>query len=511
MSEEPNTSPNTSLSQNLNPSPPGFGTVLIANRGEIARRIARSCRELGLRVIMIYTPDDCHPELLRLADLCLEIPDTATGSGYLNAPALIAAAREQGAAIHPGYGFLSENTAFASACRDAGVPWIGPSPEVLSLSGDKAACATAMQQAGVSLLPSLACQDDSADTISALTQLGLPLLLKPAHGGGGIGMQLVRELTELPAALASCLEQALRHFGEASVLAERWLPGARHIEVQLLADGQGHLYTLFERECSLQRRRQKVIEEGPSPALTAQQRETLYTLARSAAEAIGLNQLATAEFLFDGQGFWFLEINPRIQVEHAVTEALTGLDLVEWQLRIAQGESLAGFIAPERPQGHAIEARLYAEHPWSGLPAAGELYQLLLPDGQGLRLELGAYPGMRVSADFDPLLLKIIAHGPDRERARLRLLQALRELELSGGAGFATNQPALLAALQDPGFMTGDYDTARFESLVRPAESEPEPALTALIEDLSQQAKRPLARELQPDAANSFWRPAFWT
>ncbi len=477
-----------------------FKTVLIANRGVIARRIARSCRELGLGVIMVYTPDDCHPELLRLADQVVEIPS------YLDAAALVKAAQDHQAAIHPGYGFLSENTAFAQACQAAKVAWIGPSPHVLSLSGDKAACAAAMQQAGVSLLPSVACGDASEQTLQALLQLGLPLLLKPAHGGGGIGMQLVREPDDLKAALESCLDQALRHFGEAAVLAERWLPGARHIEVQLLADGE-HLLSLFERECSVQRRRQKVIEEGPSPALNPLQRKTLYQLACRAAEAIGLDQLATAEFLFDGQQFWFLEINPRLQVEHAVTEALTGLDLVEWQLRIAQGEKLHAFSPPAELNGHAIEARLYAEHPWSGLPAAGEIYQLVLPDGQGVRLELGVYAGMQISDRYDPLLLKIIAYGPDRERARLRLQLALTQLEISGGSGFATNQPALLAALQDPGFMAGDYDTRHFETLTRPADW-PESAFKQLTQQFDAFNRRPLAADKATESG--YWRPAFW-
>ncbi|HEY9844288.1 MAG TPA: biotin carboxylase N-terminal domain-containing protein, partial [Candidatus Obscuribacterales bacterium] len=409
-----------------------FTTVLIANRGAIARRIVRTCHERGLKAVMVCTPTDSHPELLLQADEVVTIPDSPEQTGYLNQAALVQAAKERGAAVHPGYGFLAENPDFARACLDAGVPWIGPGPDVLALSGDKAACAQAMSAAGLPLLPSLACEHADAETLAALAALGFPLLLKPARGGGGIGMHLVRQAAELEAALTSSLDQARRHFGVATVLAERWLPRARHIEVQLLGDAQGRRAHLFERECSLQRRRQKVIEEGPSPALDQALRLQLYELALRAADAIALDQVATADFLWDGQQFWFLEINPRIQVEHAVTEAITGVDLVECQLRLALGDSLADLALPTGYLGHAIEARVYAEHPWTGLPAAGQVRYLRLPDGHGLRLELGIYAGMRVSSAFDPLILKAIAHGPDRERARLRLLAALEALELSG-------------------------------------------------------------------------------
>lgn len=483
-----------------------FDSVVIANRGAIARRIARSCRELGLRAIQVCTPRDCHPELLSLADEVVTLPDGPEISGYANVAALIAAAAARGAALHPGYGFLSESAAFARACLAAGVPWIGPSPEVLALSGDKAACAAAIQAAGLPLLPSQACLTADTRTLAALTSLGLPLLLKPAHGGGGIGMQLVQTQADLAPALESCLSQARRYFGEATVLAERWLPRARHIEVQLLADAQGHVGHLFERECSLQRRRQKVIEEGPSPALDSAGRQALYALACETARAIGLNQVATAEFLWDGQTFWFLEINPRLQVEHAVTEALSGVDLVACQLRLAQGASLGDLSLPATPSGHAIEARLYAEHPWTGLPAPGQVRHLRLPDGHGLRIESGVYAGMQVSSDFDPLILKLIGQGPTREIARLRLLSALEQLEISGDGRFASNQPALVRALQLPDFVMGNYHTASLEALPPAIIPQTETEIAALIGQLGQPRHHSVRRQPQ-----DFWRPAFWS
>lgn len=491
------------------PANPSFETVLIANRGAIARRIARSCRELGYGVIMVYTPEDCHPEWLSLADLCLEIPELADRSGYLNIQALVEAAHVHRAAIHPGYGFLSESAEFARACAQAGVPWIGPSAEVLERSGNKAICATLLKQAGLPLLPSLPCSQADEQSLQALEVLGFPLLLKPVHGGGGIGMRLVENPGSLKEALGSSLEQAGRFFGEAAVLAERWLPAARHIEVQLLADASGQVRSLFERECSWQRRRQKVVEEAPSPALNQAQRERLFELALQAARTIGLDQVGTVEFLWDGQDFWFLEINPRLQVEHAVSEAISGLDLVECQLAIAQGQRLEQLECcklPQQPQGHAIEARLYAEHPWTGLPAAGHIYQLRLPDGQGLRLELGVYAGMQVSSRFDPLLLKLIAHGPTRERARQRLLAALESLEISGNSGFATNQPALAAILASPEFRAGDYHTASLEAL-KPVAPEADTQISELVKLLADFRSRPQAQA----QTQTFWRPAFWT
>jgi len=487
-----------------------FDSVLIANRGLVARRIARSCRELGLRVIMVYTPDDLHPELLTLADQLVEIPNLPEASGYLNQAALVAAAQAHNAALHPGYGFLSESAALAQACQQAGVTFVGPDVQVLALSGDKNACAQAMRAAGLPLLPGLSCHDASPETCQALLELGLPLLLKPAQGGGGMGMQLVQTPEALPDALQNCLEQARRLSAAGSVLAERWLPAARHIEVQLLADATGRIETLSERDCSLQRRRQKVVEESPAPGLQAAQRATLFALARQAAAALKLDQVATAEFLWDGQQFWFLELNPRLQVEHGVTEMLTGLDLVACQLCLAQGQTLeqilAGFLPQLSCQGHAIEARLYAEQPWSGLPAAGEVQELKLPDGHGLRLELGVYAGMQVSSRFDPLLLKIIAQGPDRERARLRLLQALQALTLTGDRHLATNQASLLQALQAPDFVRGHYDTQLLESLQPPADAAPDESLRELLQGLTRWQQRPLPNTAQ----TGYWRPAFW-
>lgn len=478
-----------------------FDTVLIANRGAIAQRIARTCKELGLRTIMVYSPRDCHPELLQLADHCLEIPDLAEQSAYLNQAAILAIAKDFQAAIHPGYGFLSERADFAQACLDAGLIWIGPDPDVLALCGNKARCNQLMQQQQLPLLSSVMCHDTK--DIAKMEALGFPILLKPSQGGGGIGMRLVQQAAELPRALEACLQLSQRFFGQQEVIAERFLDAARHIEVQVLADAWGTIRIVGERECSIQRRRQKVVEEAPTIALNPEQRQRLYELALQAAQAVGLNQVATIEFLWDGSHFWFLEINPRIQVEHAVTEMLTGFDLVEWQVRIAQGENLDGFVDPV-PTGHAIEARLYAEHPWTGLPAAGDIYHLNLPTGHGLRIESGVYQGMKLSSAFDPLLMKVIAHGPNRERARLRLLQALQSLELSGSEGLATNQPALVAILQSPEFISGAYHTGFLETFKALDESvSPETAL--LLTHLQAQQRQPL----QQSHASEFWRPSF--
>lgn len=489
-----------------------FDTVLVANRGIIARRVLRTCQELGLRGVGVYAPEDLRLNLLSQAAAVLPIPNLPTQTAYLNAAALVELAQTQAqghpVAVHPGYGFLSENPTFARACQAAGLIWIGPSPAVLELSGDKVRCAEIMRKAGLPVLPSRSCSAWSPGLQAELEALGLPLLLKPAWGGGGIGMRQVEHPEDLRPALEQSLELAQRHFAEGTVLAERWLSMARHIEVQVLADVHGDVQTLFERECSLQRRRQKVIEEGPAPNLSDHQRQTLHELALAAARAVGLDQVATVEFLWDGQDFWFLEINPRLQVEHGVTEMISGLDLVEMQLRLAAGAPLKALNLPTTPQGHAFEARLYAEEPWTGLPAPGQVQHLRLPDGHGLRIERGVYAGMSVSADFDPLLLKVMAQGPERERARRRLYAALEALEIEGDEAFASNQAALLQALNLPELIEGHYHTRSLEVLEAPACPAEIAVLQPLLADLDTLRRQP---KTSPSTYSGQWRPAHWS
>lgn len=487
-----------------------FEQVLIANRGAIARRIARSCREFGLKPIMLAPEQDTHPELLLLAERIIPCPADI----YLDPDALAQLAAKHNAALHPGYGFLSENPMLAEACKREGVVWIGPSAAVLKICGDKARCADRLAPAGLPLLPSLRCQSWSPDLPQRLQSEGLdfPLVLKPTRGGGGIGMLEVSSEAQLEAALKQSLELAQRHFGGGEILIEKALKQGRHIEVQIVADGQGEIQTLFERECSLQRRRQKVIEEGPSPALDDTQRQRLFALARQAAQAVGLDQLGTVEFLWDGQQFWFLEINPRLQVEHAVTEALTQVDLVACQLALAAGAKLSDLELPQHIQGHAFEARLYAEAPWTGLPAPGKIQSLTLPDGMGLRLELGCYAGMQVSSRYDPLLLKIIAHAPSREGARQRLALALEQLEILGDRHFHSNQAALLAALHSPEVCTGDYHTRSFEALSAPEAAPSFQSLQACLAPLSDWQRRPHPQGKQASGhqPRPGWRPQHW-
>ncbi|MBF2055425.1 MAG: hypothetical protein IGS03_18405 [Candidatus Sericytochromatia bacterium] len=386
-------------------------------------------------------------------------------------------------------------------------------PEVLARSGNKAECHALMAQAGLPILPGLRCQKSDPATLDALQALGLPLLLKPAHGGGGLGIQTVTTAAELAQALAGVLQQDQRFIPAGStpeVLAERCLNPVRHLEVQLLADGRQHIIALSERDCSLQRRRQKVLEEAPAPGLNQQQRKTLHALACQAGAAVGLDQVATVEFLFDGQDFWFLELNPRLQVEHAVTEAISGEDLVAWQLRLALGEDLQKFSPAVTVHGHAIEARLYAEDPWLGLPAPGQIDTLQLPDGPGLRLELGVYEGMPITSAYDPLLLKLIAWGSDRTQAHQRLQLALQQLQLTGSQGFQSNQAALLNVLQSPAFAGAQLNTHSYEQLLTPHEM-PEPlySLGQTVQKLLAESTPGSARKraVQPQAYN-FWRPA---
>jgi excisionase family DNA binding protein len=406
-------------------SPPGIRMLLIANRGEIVQRIARTARRLGIRTVAIHAPDDRPPDGV---DLALPIPD------YLDAEALIEAARRAGAdAIHPGYGFLAENPHFAAAVVQAGLAWVGPPASAIAAMGDKAAARRTAAAHGVPVVPGYdsAEQDDLA-LASAASRIGYPILVKPSAGGGGKGMRIVREPGGLAEELAAARREADRAFGDDRLILERLLVGARHVEVQVLFDEHGNGIHLGERDCSTQRRNQKIVEESPGPSVTAELRERLGSAALAVAAAVGYANAGTVEFLVTDDGaFYFGEMNTRLQVEHPVTEAVTGRDLVADQLRVAAGEHLGITQAAVRWAGHAIEARLYAEDPDSGfLPATGRLLRLRWPGG--IRVETGVQEGDLVSDRYDPLLAKLIAHGRTRAEALARLRAALDETLVLG-------------------------------------------------------------------------------
>jgi acetyl/propionyl-CoA carboxylase alpha subunit len=412
-------------------------SVLVANRGEIAVRVFRACRSLGLACVAVAAPDDREALHARSADRTVEI------ASYLAPEEHIRAAQEAGAdAIHPGYGFLAENAGFARAVEAAGLIWVGPPPEALEAAGDKLEAKRLAAEAGVPVAPS---GDPS--------ELGFPLMVKAAAGGGGRGMRVVREPGALEEALAAARREALAGFGDEAVFCERYLERPRHVEIQLLADAHGNVVAVGERECSVQRRHQKVLEESPSVAVDARLRGALSEAAVTFARRIGYRGAGTAEFMLDGREFFFLELNGRIQVEHPVTEEVYGEDLVAWQLRIAAGELLEGLSA--RPRGHAVEVRLYAEDPLTFLPQTGHLERLRLPEG--VRVDAGVEEGDEVGVAYDPMLAKLVAHGPDRGAALDRLSTALAETEVEG---VTTNLPFLRWLVDHPELRAGQTTTA---------------------------------------------------
>jgi len=434
-------------------------TVLVANRGEIARRIFRTAKRMGLRTVAIYSDADTEAPFVREADSAIRIGPAPARDSYLNVASVIAAAQESDAGlIHPGYGFLSEQAAFAAAVAAAGMTFVGPSPEVLRRLGDKVEAKTAAERAGVPVVPGYrgAEQRDDAFAKAAAT-VGYPVMLKPAAGGGGIGMQLVTKDADLRDALARARRTARAAFGDERLILERAIERPRHVEIQLLADAHGTVVVLGERDCSAQRRHQKVIEETPSPAVDATLRARMSEAAVALAKAVGYVNAGTCEFIVDQNGeFFFLEVNARLQVEHPVTELVWGVDLVEQQLRIAMGERLALDAAP---RGHAIEARLYAEDPASGfLPSTGRIAVLEWADGA--RIDSGIEEGSAVTADYDPLLAKVIVHAGDRRSALDALGAALRG---STVLGVRTNERFLRNLMADPAMRAGQVDTGLIE------------------------------------------------
>ena len=414
-----------------------FSKILIANRGEIACRVIRTCRRLGIRTVAVYSEADADAQHVRQADEAYLIGGPRPADSYLRGDAVIAAAREAGAeAIHPGYGFLSENADFADAVAAAGLVFIGPSGASMRKMGSKAGAKELMAAAGVPVVPGYTGEDQSPNMLAReAARIGFPLMIKAAHGGGGKGMRVVHRLEDFIAQLESCQREAANAFGRDRVLLERYVASPRHIEIQVFADAHGHTLHLNERECSAQRRYQKVLEESPSPFLTPALRAAMGDAAVKAAQAIDYVNAGTVEFIVDPDGqFYFMEINTRLQVEHPVTELVTGLDLVEWQLRVAASEALPLAQEDIRQRGHAIEVRLYAEDPEAGfLPGSGRLERLALPEASpGVRIDAGVVEGDTVTIFYDPMIAKLIVHGADRMEALARLRDALARCDIAG-------------------------------------------------------------------------------
>lgn len=460
-------------------------SVLIANRGEIARRIIRTARRMGIRTIAVYSEaDEGSPHVLE-ADEAVLIGPAAARDSYLVVDRILAAAKATGAeAIHPGYGFLSENAAFAQAVMDAGLIWVGPPPSAISAMGLKDAAKARMQAAGVPVTPGYMGDDQTLERLSLEAEAtGYPVLIKAVAGGGGKGMRKVLVPTEFEAALASCRREALASFGDDRVLIEKYVTRPRHIEVQVFADGHGNAVHMFERDCSLQRRHQKVIEEAPAPGMDEATREAVCSAAVRAALAVGYVGAGTVEFIADGSEglrpdrIWFMEMNTRLQVEHPVTEMITGLDLVEWQLRVASGEPLPLSQDQIQIKGHAIEARLYAENPATGfLPSTGPLTHFRLPQ-EGVRIDSAVDEGGEVTPFYDPMIAKLIVHRPSRQAAAAALAKACRAVEVWP---VKTNAAFLARCLDHADFVQGEIDTGFIETRQPDLVDQDEPARAVL-------------------------------
>ena len=479
--------------------------VLIANRGEIALRVIRACRAHGLTAVAIYSDADAGALHVRAADEAFRVGAAAPAESYLNIGAIIDAARRAGAdAVHPGYGFLSENPAFAEACVREGLVFVGPPAEALALCGDKAATRSRAAEARVPLLRGTGPLDDAA-VQRAAAGLGFPVLIKAAAGGGGTGIHLVGRAEDLPGALRLARGEARTAFGDDRVYLEQWLERPRHVEVQIIADRRGTVVHLGERECSIQRRHQKVIEEAPAPGLPAQLREGIHLAAVTAARAVGYQNAGTVEFLVSGSAFYFLEINARLQVEHPVTEAVTGIDLVGLQFRIASGAALSIRQSAVRLRGHAIECRISAEDVERAfLPWVGRIGHVLLPGGPGIRIDGAMAPGMEVTRYYDPLLAKVIALGSTRDEAIARMAAALREMIVTG---VPTTIPFHRWAMAHPAVRSGEYDT-RFVETEWGARQSPDAKTAALAAAVLVHRDRRRSPLLPPQAAAAWVQAA---
>ena len=484
--------------------------ILVANRGEIARRIMRTCRKMGISTVAVYSDADAAMPFVAEADEAVRLGPAPSAESYLRIDKILEAAALTGSdAIHPGYGFLAENAAFADACAGAGVIFIGPTADAIRAMGSKREAKALVSKAGVPVIPGY----DGADQTPAVlaqkaVEVGFPVLLKASAGGGGKGMKLVREEAGLSDAIASAAREGQSSFGDGTLLVEKYIDDPRHVEIQILGDSHGNLIHLNERECSIQRRHQKIIEEAPSPALDAALRNRMGEAAVLCGKAIGYQNAGTVEFILaPDRSFYFLEVNTRLQVEHPITECLTGLDLVEEQIRVAQGEELRTTQEAVRFEGAAVEVRLYAEDPSAGfLPQSGKVVDWDLPPVEGLRVDSGVETGSEVGIHYDPMLAKIITSGETRDIALQRMRRALRSLSVQG---LQTNREFLLRVLDHPAFVAAEIDTHFIERHLGDGltdeSAEVDATRAAVVAALAEQQQRDLERELVPNVPSG-WR-----
>lgn len=496
-----------------------FKKILVANRGEIAVRVIRACREMGIGTVAVFSEVDRAALHVSHADEAYPIGPAAARESYLNIARILDVARRSGAdAVHPGYGFLAENAAFARACAESAIKFIGPPASAIELMGSKTRARQAVQAAGVPMVPGSAKGLALAEAEILAAKIGFPVMIKAAAGGGGKGMRLVRVAGDLKSAFETAQSEALRSFNDAEVYLEKYIENPRHIEIQVLGDERGHMVYLGERECSVQRRHQKVIEEAPSAVVDEDLRRKMGEVAVRAASSAGYTNAGTVEFLVDqDRNFYFLEMNTRLQVEHPVTELVTGLDLVHLQIRIAAGEELPFRQADVALRGHAIECRIYAEDPDNGFfPSPGKITQLVRPSGPGVREDSGVYEGWTVPLDYDPMLSKLIVHGPDRGTALARMRRALEEYFVGG---IKTNLSLFRNILGDPDFQAARIDTGYLErllaSLRTPDSAEDLGEVAAVAAALfasglaaSENGPRPKRRQGQDSGQNSAWHRA---
>jgi len=489
--------------------------VLVANRGEIAVRIIRACRELGIETVAVYSEVDRQALHVRYADEAYLLGPAPSRESYLRADKIIDIARKSGAdSIHPGYGFLAERESFAAACMDAGITFIGPKPSSIAAMGDKAVARATVIKAGVKVVPGTEDVGNMTndDLLAIAPKIGFPLLIKATAGGGGKGMREVKSLDEMPALLASARREAESAFGDGNVYLEKLIEGARHIEFQIMADGQGNVIHLGERECSLQRRHQKLLEEAPSPALSEELRQRMGSVAVKAAQAVDYVNAGTIEFLLDkDENYFFLEMNTRLQVEHPITEMVTGIDIVKEQIRIARGRALSYKQEDVKINGHSIDCRINAEDPYNDfMPSTGRITHSLVPTGPGVRVDTGVYPGFEITSFYDPLIAKLIVWGETRAQAILRMRRALEEYRI---VGVQTNIPFHQTMMDSHRFMGGQYDTRFVEERFSMEDAEESrathPEIAALLATLvvHRETKRSaqVVRRNERDASNWKW------
>src|SRR5512133_569409 len=492
-----------------------FKKVLVANRGEIAVRIIRACRELGVDTVAVYSEVDRSALHVRYADEAYLLGPAPSRESYLRADKIIEIARKCGAdAIHPGYGFLAERESFAAACQEAGITFIGPKPSAIAAMGDKMAARETVVAAGVPVVPGTegVGSMSNEELLRIAPNIGFPLLIKASAGGGGKGMREVMKLEEMPALLTSARREAEAAFGDGNVYLEKLLEGARHIEIQILADTHGNVIHLGERDCSLQRRHQKLIEESPSPFLDEELRQRMGAVAVKAAKAVEYVNAGTIEFLVDkDRNFYFLEMNTRLQVEHPVTELVTGVDIVAEQMRIARGRALTYSQEDIQLRGHAIECRINAEDPYNGfLPSTGRITHSLLPTGPGVRVDTGVYPGFEITPFYDPMIAKLIVWGETRAQAILRMRRALEEYRI---VGVQTNIPFHQTLMDSHRFMGGQYDTRFVEERFsmddalesRAASAEIAAILATLVAHREAERSANIVNRNERDASNWKW------